>query len=352
MVDGSQARDARGVGARAELLCLNAHLRAAGAPAPHFGAPEGVAVGRTLERRAELAISGIHRHFLADVCHTVLGVESLILSSHGAGPGASAVKPSFCDDFGERLLLGSWALAGAEQDGVCHRALDANCKSRLPIRVVRVVGGANPARSGGSASSAPAARRFRYDGVYVVLRRTSQASELLGASTAQRYLLIRSPDQPPLPRPPPADAAAAATAGQARGAGWAAGTSPGGFGHMGLRLEPLPALRRLPPDLEAITGSADTVRVDEALSRLIAARQALIESMAPHERLAVAGLREQDRRRKRLAIEMLHAADDPLRDALPPLKLAAWPSSRRGSPSARVLTSAAYLHTHVRMGAT
>jgi hypothetical protein len=336
MVDGSQPRDARVVGARAELLSLNAHLRSAGAPASRFGAPEGVAVGTMLERRTELAISGIHRHFLADVCHTVVGVESLILSSSAPGAGTSAVDCPFCDDFGERLLLGSWALAGTEQQDVCQRALDANCKSRQPIRVVRVVRGAASARAGSSASNASAARRFRYDGLYVALRRTSQAAELLGTSTVQRYLLIRSPDQPPLPRPPPTHAAAAASAGQAPG--WATDAGPGGFGHMGLRLQPVPALRRLPPDLEAITGSAATVRVDEALCRLVVARQALIESMAPHERLAVAGLREQDRRRKRLAIEMLHAADDPMRDVLPHPELAAWPSCRRprSSPCASV----------------
>jgi len=315
----SESREAalRGTGGRAELLGLNAFLRATGAPSPHFGAVAGVPVGLSLDRRTELAIAGLHRHFLSDVCHTLLGVESLIVPSHSSGAGSNSTgtaPASGCDDFGERLLLGSSA---------CLRALDANRAAHRPVRVVRAVQAAGPA-DGRSAGAAPL-HSFRYDGLYIALRRTSQAAELLGPCTEQGYLLVRSPDQPPLPQPQLAvdDSTDATddTTGETGGA-------PHASSHLGLRLEPHQPLTRLPPGLEAVVGDMRSVSVGEALARLVAARETLVASMTPHERLAVGRLREEDNRRKRSAVEMLHAPDDPLRGGLPPVELAVWPRRR------------------------
>ena len=181
----------RNGGARADLLALNAILKLHGAPSQAFGAVDGVPVGLVLQRRAELAAAGVHRHFLSDVTPSVLGVESIIVPPPG-------VEPRAVDDYGERLLLRGWC-AGASDGAAavaageaCLRALQPNESSRRQIRVVRVVEGA-----GGEGGPG-----YRYDGLYLALRRTSAAAEMLGASTEPCYLLVRAPSQPPLPPPP------------------------------------------------------------------------------------------------------------------------------------------------------
>ncbi|EOD07563.1 hypothetical protein EMIHUDRAFT_238432 [Emiliania huxleyi CCMP1516] len=269
----------RNGGARADLLALNAILKLHGAPSQAFGAVDGVPVGLVLQRRAELAAAGVHRHFLSDVTPSVLGVESIIVPPPG-------VEPRAVDDYGERLLLRGWC-AGASDGAAavaageaCLRALQPNESSRRPIRVVRVVEGA-----GGEGGPG-----YRYDGLYLALRRTSAAAEMLGASTEPCYLLERDP------------------------------------------------LAYLPSELEAVAGDARRVSVEEALSfsalalrRLLAARKALVASMEPHEVLEVAALREASVRRIRAAVEMLHAPDDPSSALLPPPTLPPWPSRLRNS---------------------
>lgn len=74
--------------ARAELIALNAVLRAFGAPSASFGQVAGVAPGRLFARRAELCVAGIHRHFLSHVSATPLGIESFVIDgSSGDGVG-------------------------------------------------------------------------------------------------------------------------------------------------------------------------------------------------------------------------------------------------------------------------
>lgn len=334
------ARERRLIGAQAELLALNTHLREHGAPGVQFGPVAGVTVGTSFGQRTELALKGVHRHFLSDVSHSVLGVESLILPTYGAaGPRGSS--PAFCDDFGERLLLGCWTTAENSCD-LCHRALRVNLVSRLPVRVVRVVQGV-AAGVVGNAGKGTVCHGFRYDGIYIVLRLSSQAAEFLGDSVEQRYLLIRAPHQPPLPRlpPPPASSAEITRAGVGVGKVNTSVKSSSPKGELSvLNLTAAQRLRHLPPDLEVIIGDPRTVTVGEAISRLMAAREKLVASMTPYQRLAVAKLREHDRKRKRLAIDMLHASDDPLLQQLAPARLESWPKVRMreqsGSPASNV----------------
>ena len=352
----------RNGGARADLLALNAILKLHGAPSQAFGAVDGVPVGLVLQRRAELAAAGVHRHFLSDVTPSVLGVESIIVPPPG-------VEPRAVDDYGERLLLRGWC-AGASDGAAavaageaCLRALQPNESSRRPIRVVRVVEGA-----GGEGGPG-----YRYDGLYLALRRTSAAAEMLGASTEPCYLLVRAPSQPPLP-PAPVEGSAV---GGGPAAAEAAAAAAVASSHMGLGVEERDPLAYLPSELEAVAGDARRVSVEEALSfsalvslpscspraplppplcpprrpwtrhrcvcrcspspspqalrRLLAARKALVASMEPHEVLEVAALREASVRRIRAAVEMLHAPDDPSSALLPPPTLPPWPSRLRNS---------------------
>ena len=116
-------------GDRADLVALNASLKAKPPPMLQFGdslAP----VGTSLPKRTDLCLIGLHRHFLSAAAYTPQGVESLLVDEQR--PGDS------CDDLGERLVYRGCGEAAAQR-AACLRALRQNVKDRRTVRVLRVV---------------------------------------------------------------------------------------------------------------------------------------------------------------------------------------------------------------------
>ncbi|KAG8470184.1 hypothetical protein KFE25_008605 [Diacronema lutheri] len=154
---------------------LNAVLRAHGAPGAAWGGDAlGCSVGQVFHDRVELALTRVHRHFLANFAFTPAGgVESLVID------GAHDVS-----DDGASFTLTPRPDADAA-DGACeriHAALGANVALRRPIRVVR-------SRQLGSPFAPEIG--FRYDGLYSPCRSGSRG----------RWAFSRLPNQPQIGRP-------------------------------------------------------------------------------------------------------------------------------------------------------
>ena len=136
-------------GDRADLVALNASLKAKPPPMLQFGAIPSAPVGTSLPKRTDLCLIGLHRHFLSEAAYTPQGVESLLVDEQR--PGDS------CDDLGERLVYRGCGEAAAQR-AACLRALRQNVKDRRTVRVLRVVH-----------DESTAARSYRYDGLYAVV---------------------------------------------------------------------------------------------------------------------------------------------------------------------------------------
>ena len=180
---------------RAELSALNKDvLKKRGAPSASFGALPEVNVGSVILCRPELCMLGLHRHFLSEVSFTALGVESLLL----------AEDAPHCDDQGERIYYGECGVT-PEQRPVLRAALTTNAERQRPVRILRRAGAAASAlafRSAGMAGVSGGNKRregFRYDGVYAVRRLALTDAEDETSNSAASFLLLRLPDQPPLP---------------------------------------------------------------------------------------------------------------------------------------------------------
>ena len=204
---------------RAELLSLNKLMRNKGAPPPVFGKPtDGHAVGKYFYSRPELALTGMHRHFLSEVSYTHQGVESLVLS------GSNSAR---ADDHGERIYYRG-AGTQASQVATCLKALSMNVERRRPIRVLRVDKPKNDdaqrrvdpadgrshtkqefldfykqdgmrrweAAKPPTGGDAEEGESYRYDGLYHCYK-----CEFGGGPNglAMQFVLIRQSGQPPLP---------------------------------------------------------------------------------------------------------------------------------------------------------
>ena len=276
-VEELRAAEAQRNDARAELVALNAVLRAHGPPAAVFGAVEGVAPGLLLTRRAELCVLGVHRHFLSEMSYTLQGVESVLV-----GPSAAL------EDFGERLILHS---RGGKQQNMLMHALRVNETGRLPVRVTRTV------ESGEVHERAPRSH-YRYDGLYLVRRYSDELMDTLSGHEAPRYLLLRAPNQPPLP------------IGVGRRRPAAVEEETDGALSLHGALAERPPTTVLPPAAEEVLG-ADPVTLGEAIRRLRAARDELVGGLAPHEAYLLARRSALNQTRLRAAIDLLHADGAP-----------------------------------------
>ena len=178
---------------RADVLALNVVLRAHGPPAQAFGAPS-VAIGHTVSSRAELCVLGIHRHFLSEASFTPQGMESLVLVAQEN----EAVDAH--SDLGERIYF-----CASERRRDALAALAVNAERQRPVRLLRaeMTGGANQHNpSAATRQQQGRALRFRYDGLYLVLRHTPSlepSSTAVDRVPEGSFLLLRQAGQPPLP---------------------------------------------------------------------------------------------------------------------------------------------------------
>lgn len=176
-------------GEHGSAKALNAVLRAHGPPQATFGS-DGVRceVGQAFRERVELALSGLHRHFLSSCAYTREGgVESIILDGlHDVlDEGASFFLSPRPDP---SAPSGTWE---AIQD-----ALATNARLERPVRTIR---------ASQLTSSYRPESGFRYDGLYLPRRSGSRG----------RWAFVRLPNQHPLGRAPPAAADIDALAGLA-----------------------------------------------------------------------------------------------------------------------------------------
>lgn len=307
--------------ARSELLALNASLHTNGAPYQVFGPPvRKTPVGFLVARRTELCTLGLHRHFLSEASFSELGVESLLL-------GQDVV----CEDRGDRIQY-------TPRSAALHAAFKVNAKNRKPVRVVRPAG----ARTGGGERS----KSYRYDGVYTVVpgvpagavgigagaasssaasgvgggadenRQSNEGSGSAAPAPIERVLLLRLPDQAPLPP---------GVGNAGRGGACEEGASEPLKLYAEVRLAPpvhsLPeaaeqALLYGPsgPSPSACSSSAATsaavgaLTVGEAYKKLRAAREALLSSLTPQDAYALVKRSAARQVRLRSGLEMHEGA--------------------------------------------
>ena len=247
------------------LLDFNAALRRDGMPSSSFGAPRGLPVGYVASRRPELCTLGLHRFFLSEATFTPQGVESLLL-----------LPDTPRDDRGERIYY-------TPQAPALHHAFASNAEHRRPVRVVRLVSSSSAPRSG-------SVRRdgFRYDGLYSVAPVDEAATAAASgaappANTAPRFLLLRLPDQLPLPP---------GVGNYTRAVG--ASDDPATADIVPLQLYAeifeAPSATTLPPLAEGwITEDAASgdLSLADAYRRLHAAREALLSQLLPQDAYAL-----------------------------------------------------------------
>lgn len=315
----------------ANAKALNAVLRAHGAPEAASRADSvRCEVGQLFRERVELALSGVHRHFLSNTTSDSLsGVESLVLDGmHDVSDSGASLSLSVRPD--------PSAPAGTRER--IQDALGTNVRLNRPVRVVR---------SSQLASSFAPERGFRYDGLFMPRRLGSRG----------RWEFVRLPDQPPLgqapsaaadidvlaerlayvpakrPRPsgeergqPPScgcgGSSCAETAHASAGGAHAVGegaSHPGPPRSQHRQIETFALARGsiaaqaqapVPPALEGLT-----------VSELQEVRAALLLSHDPMTVLRVCTWAALEQGRVRAAIEALHEAFD----AAPALTLAPWP---------------------------
>jgi len=255
--------------------------------------------------RTELCAAGLHRHIFSELSYTPLGVESLVLL------GSEGER---CDDFGERLLYSGCGEGERLQRAL--QALEMNEKRGRPVRVIRAV--AAPAQSraldGGPTDATVdpdgGVRRFqfRYDGTYSVARRsyTPACGEL------RSFQLVRLAGQPMLPG---RDRHAAELGAGLQLFGAYTGIAPSSS---------------LPATLQSFSIAGLTVA--QALEKLRAARERILELLPAHQCYAIARQSMVNQVRLRTAIELLHGADPAPTRSLPPPppakrpRLETWPS--------------------------
>lgn len=276
--------------ARAELLALNAVLKTYGPTMGNFGNVPGVPVGMIVLRRAELAVLGLHRHFLSEATFNALGVESLLLLG----------DERECEDGGERIVYGGSGRRRNQLEA-SHTALRATATARRAVRVVRVVA---PEELGELEEAACAAderggQRYRFDGLYYVQKNVVDDGDDDGDEP--HFVLQRAPGQPPL-------AAAAGRGGKAQRSG---GEHEPTTLSLGCELAPRPAVAELPDAAEVLLQSGgERLSVQEALTMLKAARDELLAALPPAEAWLLARRSVLNQLRLRSAIELLHAGDE------------------------------------------
>lgn len=290
---------------KSELMALNAALRSHGAPQLQFGPPQKkMRVGQVMSHRAELCSLGLHRHFLSEASFTELGVESLLLT-----PDVN------CEDRGDRVQY-------VPRNAALQAAFKANAKNGRPVRIIRPAARSGSGGSGGPGGSG-GGRSYRYDGVYAVVADGSSdtlpvpdaaAATAAGSSKsnsgdaaaveAAKVVLLRAPDQAPLPH----------------GVGNVPWTKPGKSAErakappMSLVGEIIEAPRPktlLPEYAEQCligedgSGVIADMTVGEALSKLIAAREALLKTLSPEELYGIMKRNAMNQLRIRGAIRQL-----------------------------------------------
>ena len=282
---------------RAELAALNATLRKHGVPQLAFGALPHVRVpvGAMFLRRAELAVLGLHRHFLSEASYTCEGIESLLL-----------VPDSRCRDEAECIYYSGCGTQSAQLTA-SRRALTANAERGRPVRVLRMADAATAALTLRTAGETAGKRRrevFRYDGVYTVQRLTAEEAVAEGhaadeddASEAPSFVLTRMPGQSALP--------AGIGNGKSRKRGRVEMEHPAGLSLLGLAAgEGASAMLPLPAE-ELCTGGTG-LSVQEALRRLQAARADLLAELSPADAYLLAKRAAINQVRLRSALELIH----------------------------------------------
>ena len=255
-------------GDRADLVALNASLKAKPPPMLQFGAIPSAPVGTSLPKRTDLCLIGLHRHFLSEAAYTPQGVESLLVDEQR--PGDS------CDDLGERLVYRGCGEAAAQR-AACLRALRQNVKDRRTVRVLRVVH-----------DESTAARSYRYDGLYAVV----------DGDDADSFVLQRGPGQPPLPL-------GTGSKGRRKRARAAEAGSTQTFRRYGTLATRGP-IASLPAAAEALC-AGEALTVGEALDRLRRARDEALAALTSADTYALARRSALNQLRVRAAVEILHA---------------------------------------------
>ena len=280
---------------RAELLALNAAIKAYGPALATFGPVPGVPVGMIVLRRVELSVLGLHRHFLSDAAYSLQGVESLLLTGDEQ-----------CDDGGEQLVCAGVGRTAAQVEASLA-ALRASAKARRAVRVVRAVPPEELEVSEEQACAADAGGsgvRYRYDGLYFVQRNAADVDDALGAGEEQpRIVLQRAPGQPPLP--------ATARGKRQRTAADHEHTTLSLRGEIFER----EASIELPDAAEELLSAQESARerlsVNDALELLRRARDELLAGLQPGEAYLLARRSVLNQVRVRSAIELLHAGEEP-----------------------------------------
>ncbi len=279
---------------RAEVVALNAVLRAHGVPQGTFGPVPHVPVGTVAHSRAELCAIGMHRHFLCDVTYTTQGLESIVLGGDS----------EHIEDLAERIIYSgsSCPTPATPRRLTALAALATNAERQRPVRVLRVA----------AASSAALARRrndcYRYDGDYMVHRLggPDAASADDASANEERYLLLRLPGQPALPPGVGGKARKPKRAGETREAERDLSLSVTG------EMVRVGATVSLPLNAEETLRIGDeSMTLADALSRLHAAREAIVSRMSPSDAYAFCKRSALNQLRRRATIEQLHAADAP-----------------------------------------
>ncbi|KAL1519423.1 hypothetical protein AB1Y20_022946 [Prymnesium parvum] len=274
---------------RADVIGLNAVLRAHGAPGLAFGAPP-LDVGQVFTSRAEMCAAALHRHFLSEATYTALGVESLVVLASDDQSTAHA-------DHGERIYF-----RPSDQRQGCLAALPMNAKEQRPVRVIRAA--YPPIALPSSATRQQQSKRliFRYDGLYLVLH---HAQPQLEESLPQcSFMLVRQAGQAPLS----VSFTAAPRKRQREEI-----VPP--LSLVGSLLPSAPS-EALPPVAEQECGGSSTVMIHEALEQLLRARANLLNKLTPQEILALAKRIESNHTRVRQAIEQVHGAHETASDGI------------------------------------
>ena len=298
---------------RAELIALNAVLKAYGPALATFGQVPGVPVGMIVLRRVELSVLGLHRHIMSDATYSLQGVESLLLTGDEQ-----------CEDGGEQLVCAGFGRTAAQVEASLA-ALRASAKARRAVRVVRAIPSEELEVSAEQACAADAGGsgvRYRYDGLYFVQRNAADVDDALGDGEEQpRIVLQRAPGQPSLP--------ATARGKRQRVVADHEHTTLSLGGDIAAR----EAGTDLPDAAEVLLSARESTRerlsVNDALEQLRRARDELLADLQPGEAYLLARRSVLNQVRVRSAIELLHAGEEP-QPKPPKGQIPAWhPMSRQ-----------------------